>query len=218
MNRDDFCRLHWSYYLVLEKDFLDTERYISFDLGDNYLYDSHTIHDYGNSGAFSNEFVKQYQAICSEVDVVLKTICKELSGITENNMPAYTDLVLKKWETLSEQKVRMNTIELQPFKNWKPSLSYSAPDWWTPYNRVKHERLENFRKANLKNVMNALAGLYTLESYLVKYIGDRDKTKDVPNDISNLFELIDFHTNVEVRGRQLYSITQQEIDEILTKI
>lgn len=218
MNRDDFCRLHWSYYLVLEKNFLDTERYISFDLGDNYLYDSHTIHDYGNSGAFSNEFVKQYQAICSEVDVVLKTICKELSGITENNMPAYTDLVLKKWETLSEQKVRMNTIELQPFKNWKPSLSYSAPDWWTPYNRVKHERLENFRKANLKNVMNALAGLYTLESYLVKYIGDRDKTKDVPNDISNLFELIDFHTNVEVRGRQLYSITQQEIDEILTKI
>lgn len=70
----------------------------------------------------------------------------------------------------------------------------------------------------MKNVMNALAGLYTLESYLVKYIGDRDRTKDVPNDISNLFELIDFHTNVEVRGRQLYSITQQEIDEILTKI
>ena len=207
MNRDDFCRLHWSYYLVLEKDFLDTERYISFDLGDNYLYDSHTIHDYGNSGAFSNEFVKQYQAICSEVDVVLKTICKD-----------YTDLVLKKWETLSEQKVRMNTIELQPFKNWKPSPSYSAPDWWTPYNRVKHERLENFRKANLKNVMNALAGLYTLESYLVKYIGDRDKTKDVPNDISNLFELIDFHTNIEVRGRQLYSITQQEIDEMLAEI
>lgn len=68
MNRDDFCRLYWSYYLVLEKDFLDTERYISFDLGDNYLYDSHTIHDYGNSGAFSNEFVKQYQAICSEVE------------------------------------------------------------------------------------------------------------------------------------------------------
>lgn len=84
MNRDDFCRLHWSYYLVLEKDFLDTERYISFDLGDNYLYDSH-------------------------------------------------------------------------------------------------------------------------------------KTKDVPNDISNLFELIDFHTNIEVRGRQLYSITQQEIDEILAE-
>lgn len=21
MNRDDFCRLYWSYYLVLEKDF-----------------------------------------------------------------------------------------------------------------------------------------------------------------------------------------------------
>lgn len=218
MTRDDFCRLHWSYYLVLEKDFLDTERYISFDLGDNYLYDSQTIHNYGNSSTFSNEFVKQYQAICSEVDVILKTICKELGDITANSMPAYTDLVLKKWGALSEQKVRMNTIELQPFKNWKSSPSYSAPDWWTPYNRVKHERLENFKEANLKNVMNALAGLYTLESYLVKYIGDRDKTKDVPNDISNLFELIDFHTNAKVIGHEVYAMTHQEIDKIFTDI
>lgn len=162
--------------------------------------------------------IKQYQAICSEVDVILKTICKELSGITANNMPAYTDLVLKKWKTLSEQKVRMNTIELQPFKNWKPSPLYSAPDWWTPYNRVKHERLENFKEANLKNVMNALAGLYILESYLVKYIGDRDKTRDVPNDISNLFELIDFHTDVKVTGREEYPMTDREIKEILTEI
>lgn len=112
----------------------------------------------------------------------------------------------------------MNTIKLQPFKNWKPSQLYSAPDWWTPYNRVKHERLENFKEANLKNVMNALAGLYTLESYLVKYIGDRDKTKDVPNDISNLFELIGFHTDVKVTGREEYPMTDREIKEILTEI
>ena len=78
MDRDKFCCLHWSYYLVLEKDFLDVERYISFDFGDNYLYDSdHTVADYANSTTFSNEFVKQYQAICSEVDVILKTICRE---------------------------------------------------------------------------------------------------------------------------------------------
>ena len=39
MNREDFCRSHWSYYMVLERDFLDVERYVSFDLGENSTYD-----------------------------------------------------------------------------------------------------------------------------------------------------------------------------------
>lgn len=34
--------------------------------------------DYGNSKTFSNEYVKQYQTICSEVDVILQSIYKEL--------------------------------------------------------------------------------------------------------------------------------------------
>ena len=177
MNRDEFCKLHWSYYLVLEKDFLDTERYISFEFGDNYLYDSHQIIDYGNSNTFSNEFVKQYQAICSEIDVILKSICKELGNTVANEMPQYTDLVLNQWSHLPDQKVKMKDIELQPLKNWSSNLVYKSPDWWKPYNCVKHERLENFRKANLKNVTNALAGLYILELYFVKFIGDRDRDR-----------------------------------------
>lgn len=105
MDRDKFCCLHWSYYLVLEKDFLDVERYISFDFGDNYLYDSdHTVADYANSTTFSNEFVKQYQAICSEVDVILKTICKELGNTSADSMPDYTNLVLNQWSNLPNKK------------------------------------------------------------------------------------------------------------------
>ena len=64
--------------------------------------------------------------------------------------------------------------------------TFKSPDWWSPYNRVKHERIDNFRNANLKNVANALAGLYILELYLVKFIGNRDRDLDVPNDISKL--------------------------------
>lgn len=215
MNRDEFCRLHWSYYLVLEKDFLDTERYISFDFGDNYLYDSHrTTTDCGNSTTFSNEFVKQYQAICSEVDVILKSICKELGNIGADNMRDYTDSVLNNWSGLPNQKVRMNAIELQPFKNWSANPTYKSPDWWSPYNGVKHERLQNFRHANLKNVANALAGLYILELYLVKFIGDRDHDSDVPNDTSKLFELIDFQTNNIVVGSELYLATSPDINAL----
>ena len=215
MNRDEFCRLHWSYYLVLEKDFLDTERYISFEFGDNYLYDSqNAVIDYANSTTFSNEFIKQYQAICSEVDVILKSICNELGNSSASRMPEYSDLILNSWSTLPNQKVRMKAIELQPFKNWQKNPSYNAPDWWSPYNEVKHNRLGNFRNANLKNVANALAGLYILESYFVKFIGQRDNVLDVPNNISKLFELIDFQTNNIVVGYESYLATAQDIDSI----
>ena len=218
MNRDEFCRLHWSYYLVLEKDFLDTERYISFDFGDNYMYLSQEPTDIANSNTFSNEFVKQYQAICSEVDVILKSICKELGNNNANTMREYTDKVLRNWNNLPNQKVKLNTIELQPFQNWSPSPTYKSPDWWRPYNGVKHERLENFRNANLKNVANALAGLYVLELYLVKFIGDRDHDQDVPNDTSKLFEIIDFETIHTVVGLDSYLITKQEIDEMFENL
>ena len=80
VNIDEFCKYHWEYYLVLEKDFLETERYISFDLGDNYLYDDRETTNIGNSMTFSNEYIKQYQTICSEIDVVMKSICNELGN------------------------------------------------------------------------------------------------------------------------------------------
>lgn len=215
MNREEFCRLHWRYYLVLERDFLDIERYITFDLGDNYSYDNQMITDIANSNAFSNELIKQYQTICSEVDVILKSICKELGNNNANSMTVYTEEVLKKWDLLPNQKVRMNAIELQPFLNWRSEPNYNSPDWWTPYNGVKHERLANFRNANLKNVVNALAGLYILELWFVKFIGDRDKDVDVPDDVSKLFEMVDFETINTVVGRNAYLATAQDIDSIL---
>lgn len=215
MNREEFCRLHWSYYLVLERDFLDTERYISFDLGDNYTYNQQVVTDFANSNVFSNEFIKQYQTICSEIDVILKSICKELGNSDSNCMPAYTEIILKKWNMLPNQKVRMNAIKLQPFQNWKSKPNYNSPDWWIPYNNVKHERLANFRSANLKNVVNALAGLYILELYLIKFIGDRDKDVDVPDSVSKLFEMVDFETTNTVVGRNIYWATDEDIDSII---
>ena len=214
MNRNEFCKHYWEYYLVLEKDFLQTEQYISFDLGDDYLYNGTTHTNYGNSKAFSNEFVKQYQAICSEVDVILKSICVELGNPSANDTYKYTPTILTHWTNIVNQKVNFKEIELQPFSNWKQAPDYKSSDWWQPYNDVKHERVDNYQKANLKNVVNALAGLYILENYLIKFIGDRDKEYDVPNDISSLFEMIDFQTRAQVIGRDMYTVTEQDINAL----
>lgn len=219
MDRKEFCKHHWEYYLVLERDFLQSERYVSFELGEDYLYDGIEHDDYGNSTTFSDEFIKQYQAICSEVDVILKSICTELGNPSADDMQhGYTPTVLQTWANVITQKVKFKDVELQPFSNWKQSPDYKSPDWWTPYNKVKHKRVHNYRKANLKNVVNALAGLYILENFFVKFIGDRDNDIDVPNDISSVFEMIDFETREEVLGRNRYVMTVHDVDTMCADI
>lgn len=219
MDREKFCDTYWNYYLVLEKDFLKIERFITFDLGDNFLYDDNkSIENYGNSLTYSVEFIKQYQAICSEVDVILKAICEELGNSNAGNMIAYTSTILNHniWMRIVNQKVKMKNIELYPFKDWRDGNrdEYNAPHWWPQYNDVKHHRAEQYKEANLKNVLNALAGLYILENYLVKYIGDMANGTDVPNDISHLFEMVDWETRDEVLGRETYNINEDDVSRL----
>lgn len=215
MTRDEFCKCHWEYYLVLERDFLEIERYVAFDLGDNHLYTIGSITDLGNSECFSNEFIKHYQAICSEVDVILKSICKEINIVSvANNMEQYTNEILSVWSGIVGQKVKLGDVELQPFLNWSASPSYQSPDWWTPYNKVKHERLANYKKANLKNTLNALSALYILEQYIAKYIGGRDNVIDVPNDVSKMFKLVNYATNNTVIGKDSYFVTEYDIGSL----
>ncbi|HIR97854.1 MAG TPA: hypothetical protein IAD39_08295, partial [Candidatus Merdisoma faecalis] len=82
------------------------------------------------------------------------------------------------------------------------------------YNDVKHHRAEQYKEANLKNVLNALAGLYILENYLVKYIGDMANDIDVPNDISHLFEMVDWETRDEVLGHEMYNINEDDVSRL----
>ena len=225
MTRDEFCNRYWDYYLLLENEFVNTNRYIAFDLGDNNLYseagETTDIDSYGNSLVFSDEYVKQYQSICAEVDTVSKAICCEFSESEARSMPRYTKIILEQWPTLPEQKVEFASTILQPFKDWKSiggnntRLEFSGLEWWRDYTDVKHNRIENYRKANLKNVVNSLAGLYTLELYLVRHIGTRDDKRDVPNDISKIFHLIDFHTENNVVGRNTYIMSTKELNEAI---
>ena len=58
----EFFEIYWRYYLLLEKDFLSTKRYLEID-------------EY-NGKAYSTEYSKQYQEIGSEIDVFCKEFCK----------------------------------------------------------------------------------------------------------------------------------------------
>lgn len=204
-----------------------TEKYITFDLGNNYLYDNDKNNnkekEYENSLVYSNEYIKLLQIICSEIESILKSISKEIQGDkfnnkNQSNIRIYTEIILNNWNTINSQKVKFKDIELQPFKNWtipqNPQKSISL-DFWISYNNIKHNRLKNYKEANLKNIINALAGLYVLELYFIRDIGNKTNDRYVPDDISKIFYLTNFQTKHTVFGKNNYDATEEEIKEIV---
>lgn len=213
--------------MLLEEDFLTTRRYITFDLGDNAIYSGDDVLNPQNSKCYSIEYIKQYQAICSEVDVLMKSICNEF-GYSADNMKMYTKKILEKWPNIINQRIAIDDrVELKPFINWKSGEDYQSPDWWKPYNDVKHQRLDNFQSANLKNVINALGGLYILENYFVKILADKENEgksdneeyiKDVPNDCSKIFCMKDWNTLDTVISKNSYIMNNRDIDIMMSSM
>lgn len=49
---------------------------------------------------------------------------------------------------------------LNPFKDW----TKKAPDWWYAYNKLKHDRLNNYNVATYETAIQAMAGLHQVIS------------------------------------------------------
>ncbi len=156
MTLAEFKGTCWSYYLTLEEDVLNVEPYVSFH-PDNYR-------------CFSNEFIKLYQAICSEIDALCKEYCKYITKTPfekgkckidtnccakkkEKNekcridINCYAKCILGKHPEIEKQTVdvlryvnRELTLELTPWKGWSPG---TPPEWWKKYNKVKHDRFNS---------------------------------------------------------------------------
>ena len=62
MCAEEFIKNYWQYYIELEKQFIETQRFFAFDSQ--------------NNATFSMEYIKLLQVICSEIDVVGKVIAK----------------------------------------------------------------------------------------------------------------------------------------------
>ena len=159
ISTSDFAKQYWGYYIVLENDFRATTQYV-------------TLHE-DNFDTFSLEYIKLYQSICSEIDVIAKNLCCFLSeSFTGAKINSYYPVITSEFVGFINRRINVlnKAITLSPWKDWNPS---KPPDWWTSYNKVKHQRtgIDKITKkpyyttACLKNVLNALAGLYQLELY-----------------------------------------------------
>lgn len=212
MIANEFIKSCWKYYLALEEDFLKIERYISFE-NDNF-------------DIYSIELSKQYQAICSEVDVVCKIYCKELNANSNaDNILDYGKEILGVIPDIKDAVVEtvFNGIVLEPLRDWSinpnnPTASNDplnqSPNWWKMYNKVKHHRLDldssgkpYYKQANLDNTMNALAGLFVLCMRCYRKICTQERqTITIPLPQSKLFTYKDWDTSIIFGGNVLMTI------------
>jgi hypothetical protein len=184
MTADEFNKLYWSYYLTLEKDLMNVQPYITFEKG--------------NYSCYSNYFIKIYQAICSEVDVIFKLytqLVKEKYTINigeKNNIDGYKKYILYQHDCILNEQVTF-LINNDKFIPWK-DLDIKSPSWWSQYNYVKHYRSgifnnkHNYQYANLKNVISSLSALYILEKYIYEKIIGAIRIKPE----STLFDRLEF--------------------------
>ena len=119
-----------------------------------------------NYDSFSNEFAKIIMSAAAECENVLKDLCKLIdSSLTPRNIADIYPILFSSYPKFGDIEVGIPRYKLI-LKPWEDWTSTNRPDWWSKgYNKIKHERTQNFDKANLQNVILSLAGLFTAILY-----------------------------------------------------
>lgn len=180
MTSDEVINSYWKYYLSLESQVVELERFIEFDLK-------------VNGKTYSSRLLELLQAICSEIDVIGKTLalqCDSSYRVTKYTpIKSWWFVIQNTYAGIQSEPVCFRKETLFPWANFfvakvngkhidDPTvLNAHVPAWWNSYNNVKHRRTDRDRNglmyshANLSNVINALAGLCVLETLLLEKTG-----------------------------------------------
>ena len=176
MKRNEFNNKYWCYYLLLESDFVKTNRFVQIN-EDNYK-------------CYSLEFAKLLQAICGELDSVLKVFLS-IKPNSKTKIGFYYEKLKSDYGKMFSEIIKLPNYDiiLKPFDGWDES---NPPGWWSDYNKIKHRRGDNLERATLENVLNALAALFLVEMHaLVRAEGDYLDLK-VPKYPSKIFYIINW--------------------------
>lgn len=158
----DFRNIYWNYYIQMENDFFSYSPYCEIDKL--------------NEKAFSIKYLQLLLSICGEIDSICKTFCKVLDGSLDEDhagISDYMSILAKYYPTFANETVQIVGYRYRELQPWKGIAMNFVPEWWSSYNQVKHHRdrktnkngIENYKKANQKNVIEALSALYVLIEY-----------------------------------------------------
>tara|TARA_R110002049_G_scaffold55193_1_gene153337 strand:- start:110 stop:697 length:588 start_codon:yes stop_codon:yes gene_type:complete len=158
-------KIHWNYFLALEKDFELLSRYIEFSEE--------------NNNTFSIELARIIMSSSQEVDVIMKNICALLGKNNAENINHYRTVIKENLSDLINIEVFISRFGMRsiPWLNWNEENK--NPIWWKANNKIKHERTNHFQKANLKNAFNALGALLIVNLYFYKLEKENKYNKDI---------------------------------------
>ena len=124
-----------------------------------------------NERAYSHRIYELFLRSCIEVEANCKAIlnANRYSKLDRNGK------ITDRWDMNDYKKInraskigryevfieswRPNKFKILPFNNWQNNESL---EWYQSYNEVKHNREENFEKANFKNLIVSVAGLFAV--------------------------------------------------------
>lgn len=143
---------YWQYFVTLESDLAKATRYVEITES--------------NMPTYSVEFARLILSVGSEIDVLAKVLCDQNQlPVSPQNINGYRKAITGRFPRFIELQVRVPRygLELLPWLDWRDEEN---PEWWRAYNDIKHERNINFHKANLKNALHSMAGLFVLVCYI----------------------------------------------------
>lgn len=179
MDEEKFYKSFWSNYMQIEKELIDTFKYVDLSI-DNYK-------------TYSTKFLKIFLQIGSEIDICFKEYLKLISPNSSANK-------------INEYKNELSNLDLNFFneetiikpidfliKPWNNLANNDSVEWWTAYNKVKHQRNDmitidginqlSYKFANLENVITSMSGLYILLMNIYAKIKNNYEESPVPNSV-----------------------------------
>lgn len=181
--------LFWSQYQALEKEFLKATRFITFD--DNHLE------------VYSEQFIDILMRTWVEIEAISKKLYFDNGGQPKIGDDLYFDTDCIKfldslWH-ICDKELHVDNINFyftqQDVIVFKPlhkcdKRGTSGSKWKQAYQAVKHDRIANYKKANLLNCLKSLGALYLLNVYL--------KDLQLKNITFSEKEKFDFHLGSEM--------------------
>ncbi|WP_217468160.1 hypothetical protein [Burkholderia arboris] len=158
--------VHWNYFLALEEDLDRLSRFVDLAAG--------------NDATYSIEIARLLLGASSEVDVVLKQLCRKHNPeSTAESINAYFGVISQACSNFIAFEVQIPRygLTLHPWIDW---AERHPPIWWQDHNKVKHHRDVHFSKANLKNCINSVAALFVAVLHLYEEPGRNGELLQLP--------------------------------------
>lgn len=194
--------VYWSTYKIIEQEIIDLSYSITFD-------DC-------QAGAYSNKILDLIVRICINIESLYKDICRaEFSktettiGKTASKVVDYFGLTSKMLYVRNENFCFCKILrEIMPF-------DYNAKDendFYSVHCELKHDRLKNARKANIRTMLLALGAFYILN-----VIYD-DRITPIQNNVYGTEVPFDFSYNTNIFSSEVFNKSLHDIEEALFSI